>query len=406
MENDGILSIRLDNWKAVKLKEVCSKIFSGGTPNTNKREYWNGNLPWLSSGETNNRFIRRTKSSISEDGVENSSTRLAHARSTVIASAGQGHTRGQASYLLIDTYINQSIIALFPRENLLDSRFLFYSLTPKYDRFRQISDDHSIRGSLTTRILAEEYIQMPPLKEQKAISKILSDLDSKIELNQQMNKTLESIAQAIFKHWFIDFEFPDENGQPYKSSGGEMVDSELGEIPKGWRVGRIEELTNVSSGKRPLERSETRTELFSVELIGASSVMGYTKEPLINEKVIVIGRVGTHGVVQRTFGPSWPSDNTLIFSSTNTEYIFQCLKRIDYESLNVGSTQPLITQTQLKKYQIIIPCKDILEKFETTASILYTKVFTNKLELENLRVILDLLLHKLMSGKIRVPLEE
>ena len=288
-------------------------------------------------------------------------------------------------------------------KNTEDYTFWFYFL--KTLNLYQMNTHSAVPG-LNRENVYNLRIEIPSYPEQKAISKILSDLDSKIELNQQMNKTLESIAQAIFKHWFIDFEFPDENGQPYKSSGGEMVDSELGEIPKGWRVGRIEELTNVSSGKRPLERSETRTELFSVELIGASSVMGYTKEPLINEKVIVIGRVGTHGVVQRTFGPSWPSDNTLIFSSTNTEYIFQCLKRIDYESLNVGSTQPLITQTQLKKYQIIIPCKDILEKFETTASILYTKVFTNKLELENLRVILDLLLHKLMSGKIRVPLEE
>jgi type I restriction enzyme S subunit len=89
--------------------------------------------------------------------------------------------------------------------------------------------------------------KIPPLNEQKAIAKILSSLDEKIELNNRINKKLEEMAQAIFKHWFIDFEFPNENGEPYKSSGGEMVESELGLIPEGWEVKRIEE---VSSQKR------------------------------------------------------------------------------------------------------------------------------------------------------------
>ena len=205
---------RLDNWEKLKLKDVCSRIFSGGTPNTNKIEYWNGSLPWLSSGETRNRLISKTENTITELGVANSSTRLAKAGSSVIASAGQGHTRGQVSYLLIDTYINQSVIALFPRDEKLDSKFLFYSLNIKYERLRQISDDHSLRGRLTTKLLGEELIDVPPIQEQKAIAKILSDLDSNIDLNQNMKKKLEAIAQAIFKHWFIDFEFHNEEGKP------------------------------------------------------------------------------------------------------------------------------------------------------------------------------------------------
>src|SRR5699024_8577850 len=77
---------------------------------------------------------------------------------------------------------------------------------------------------------------VPPLEEQEKIANILSSLDDKIELNNDMNKTLEEMAQSIFKRWFVDFEFPNEDGEPYKSSGGEMVDSELGMIPKGWEV--------------------------------------------------------------------------------------------------------------------------------------------------------------------------
>jgi type I restriction enzyme S subunit len=187
-------------------------------------------------------MLKRAKKLISESGVKNSSTKLAKRRSSVIASAGQGHTRGQVSYLMIDTYINQSVIALFPDETILDSLFLFYSLNLKYEHFRQMSNDHSVRGSLTTKMLGDEEILLPPLADQKVIAKILSDLDEKIELNNEMNKTLEEIAQAIFKRWFIDFEFPNENGDPYKSSGGEMVKSELGMIPKGCSVGKLRDI--------------------------------------------------------------------------------------------------------------------------------------------------------------------
>ncbi len=89
---------------------------------------------------------------------------------------------------------------------------------------------------------------LPSLPEQRAIVKILSDLDEKIEINHQMNKTLEFIAQAIFKRWFVDFEFPDKNGKSYKSSGGKMVDSELGEIPEGWHINELGDFTEILNG--------------------------------------------------------------------------------------------------------------------------------------------------------------
>lgn len=222
-----------EDWDVKKLKDVTSQIFSGGTPNTRMEEYWDGDIPWLSSGETRNRFIKFTGRTITKDGVKNSSTRLAKNGDVVVAGAGQGHTRGQASFCLIDTYINQSVVALRANEKKLVPLYLFYNILSRYNELRQISDAHSSRGSLTTKLLANLNIQLPPIEEQNSIANILYSLDDKIELNRRMNTTLEQIAQAIFKQWFIDFEFPDENGQPYRSSGGDMVDSELGEI-RSW----------------------------------------------------------------------------------------------------------------------------------------------------------------------------
>lgn len=221
-----------EDWEVKKINQVTDQIFSGGTPDTRKSEYWDGNIPWLSSGETSNTFIIETERKITELGVKNSSTRLAKAEDIVVASAGQGYTRGQVSFCMIDTYINQSVVALRAKE-IIKPLFLFYNLVSRYNELRRISDAHSSRGSLTTKLLADLNIQIPPIQEQTVIAKILSDLDLKIALNRSVNSTLEAIGQALFKHWFIDFEFPNEEGKPYRSGGGEMVETELGEVPKG-----------------------------------------------------------------------------------------------------------------------------------------------------------------------------
>ncbi len=243
------------------------------------------------------------------------------------------------------------------------------------------------------------------VQEQKAVAKILSDLDSKIEVNHQMNQTLEAIGQAIFKHWFVDFEFPNEEGKPYKSSGGEMVDSELGKMPKGCKAGTLGELIEITSGKRQGKRSDGKDDQFAVPLIGASKIMGYVQDFLFNEPIIVTGRVGTHGVIQRFSGPSFPSDNTLVLKSEFYEYVYQALQRIDYASLNVGSTQPLITQRSIKQHELIIPNRKTLLSFEQISTSLFGKISSNNIESGILSQIRDSLLPKLMSGKIRVPLE-
>src|SRR3989344_9624557 len=122
----------------------------------------------------------------------------------------------------------------------IDRNYLKYFLNSKFGQ-NQIKSltVGTTQGKLALSRIAKILVAIPEDYDQRSIAKILSSLDSKLELNQQMNKTLEAIGQAIFKRWFVDFEFPDEQDKPYKSSGGEMVDSEIGEIPKGWKVSKI-----------------------------------------------------------------------------------------------------------------------------------------------------------------------
>lgn len=187
-------------WKKVKLGDIADTIFSGGTPNTSNQEYWNGKYNWLSSGETNQKFIYDTKKKITKQAILESSTRLGEKGDIVIASAGQGNTRGQTSLLKIDTYINQSIICIRINSRLADNIWVFYNLRNRYSELRQISDSTSSRGSLTTKIIKDLEIVMPILDEQQSISKLLLTIDNKIELNNKMSKTLEEVAQLIFKN--------------------------------------------------------------------------------------------------------------------------------------------------------------------------------------------------------------
>ena len=124
-------------------------------------------------------------------------------------------------------------------KDLVKAKFLFYKL--KTLNFSILNEGSAI-PSLTTKTLNQIIVSIPNLETQEKIASILSALDDKIEINNEMNKTLEEMAQTLFKRWFIDFDFPNENGEPYKSSGGKMVDSELGEIPEGWEIKELEDL--------------------------------------------------------------------------------------------------------------------------------------------------------------------
>lgn len=135
-----------------KISDYADRVFSGGTPTTSNETYWSGEFKWLSSGETSQKYIVDTEKTITQAGVDNSSTRLAKKYDTVIASAGQGHTRGQTSMLLTDTYINQSIIVV--ESERIYMPFIYWNICGRYEELRVISNSNSIRGSLTTKMIS------------------------------------------------------------------------------------------------------------------------------------------------------------------------------------------------------------------------------------------------------------
>lgn len=283
-------------------------------------------------------------------------------------------------------------------------------------------------------------IQLPSLEEQKVISKILSDLDKKIEVNNQINDNLEKMAQAIFKQWFVDFEFPNEDGEPYKSSGGEMVESELGMIPKGWEVKKIKELPinvtdYVANGSfKSLKDNVTlrdeedyalyirNTDLkckFSSDkkYVDKSSYEFLEKTKLFGYEVIIsnVGDVGSVYLCPLFDTPMTLGSNVIMVSTLENNidlniFIFRMFKSFIgqhlIDSITGGSAQPKFNKTDFRNIDLIIPSRDILEKYNEIAKNLESGILLNDIENKKVSIVRDTLLPKLMSGEIRVPIEQ
>lgn len=281
-------------------------------------------------------------------------------------------------------------------------------------------------------VLEKTVIKLPPLDEQKAIAHILSTLDEKIEINNKINKTLEKMAQTIFKHWFIDFEFPNENGEPYKSSGGEMVESELGMIPKGWEVdeiGNISEIQNGFAFKAP-EYVNKGIKVLRTLNIGTNGYfenrnLVYLPLEYDNEKyakylfkkfdvalVMVGASIGKIGVILKNTENSLQNQNMWRFR-TKKDYIPQLyLNYLVHEAQktssnwSTGSAREFYRKDSFAKIKVVIPKKEVLTSYNKRVNLIFSKISYLVLENEKLEKIRDLLSPKLMSGEIRVPLDK
>ena len=257
-------------------------------------------------------------------------------------------------------------------------------------------------------------IPLPSLAEQRAIAHILGTLDDKIELNRRMNETLEAMARALFKSWFVDFE-PVRAKMEGRDTGlpehiaelfpGRLLNAGSGDVPEGWSVKMLGDLAKVTSGKRPQLRQPTPSNDAKVPVWGGNGPMAYTSTALINQPILTTGRVGTLGSVFRVTFPCWPSDNTLVvkpFRRQAFEFLFLHMQRMDFAALNRGSTQPLLTQTDLKTQPLVSPTESVLEYFGTTLSTWYARVDEAENENRILAAIRDALLPRLVSGSLRV----
>ncbi len=303
----------------------------------------------------------------------------------------------------------------------IDSRWLsYYFGLPAFKEYIRGIAVGATMPSLNTTLLSDIEIEAPSFSEQCAIAKILSDLDEKIELNHRMNKTLEAIAQAFFKRWFVDFNFPDEKGRPYKDSGDRMVDSELGEIPEGWKAGRFSDfVSNMMEPLRPGEeicdRKYVPIESLPMKQVGMiddksyleaqSSLVAFEK----NDILFGAMRAYFHRV---NFSPykGVTRTTTFVLRPHKLSYLSYGLFLLNLESSvhyanlhSKGSTMPYaVWENSLSEMPAVIPDESVLAMYHRIIYPLLQRISELSDENKTLAKIRDALLPKLMSGKIRM----
>ena len=325
-------------------------------------------------------------------------------------------------------------IVMRNKTGITDNNYIFYLSLSQYVRDTAIKSmtGTSGRQRAQTDVIKNTKIMLPPLQEQKAIAHILSTLDDKIEVNNQINKTLENMAQAIFKQWFVDFEFPNEEGEPYKSSGGEMFESELGMIPKGWEVKKSSDIADVNIGKTPPRKEKECFTLdpddykwISIKDLGNSGAYIFdsseylTKESIekynvkvVPDNTVVLSFKLTIGRVSITCGQMTTNEAIAHFNLSNkskitTEYLYLYLKGFDYGKLgNTSSIANAVNSKIIKSMPIIVPDNKTIKTFSEVMESVFSKIKYTIKQSDKLIEIRDSLLPKLMSGEIRVPLDE
>ena len=312
-------------------------------------------------------------------------------------------------------------VLVIKAKNDVSHSFLYYCLQqdPFFNYVTSSSKGTKMPRGDKVAIFSFEF-PVPPLDEQKAIAKILSDLDSKIELNEKMNKTLETIAQAIFKHWFIDFEFPNEEGKPYKSSGGEMVDSELGSIPKGWKVKYFKDIVHLNMGVSP-KGTSYNTDGIGVPLLnGAADFSSGIIEPkkFTTNPVRMCKKGDLLFCIRATIGNLTYSDKAYCIGRgvAALDPVSEVYKEYSYFTLEYGLNNLILkasgsvikglSKDDLLLFKIVTPTDKIISKFHLLVATIFSRIQYLTVENHSLSNIRDSLLPKLMTGKIRVPMED
>ena len=397
-----------------KIKDLCERIGSGGTPSRKNKSYYNlGNIKWLKTKELDDIKIYDTEEKITEEGLKKSSAKL-YPKDTIVM-AMYGATVGKLGIIKEEMCTNQACCNMVVDSNKCNYKFLYYSLLYNRESIINLANG-AAQQNLSVGVIGDYEINLPSLEEQEKIANILSSLDDKIELNNEMNKTLEEMAQSIFKRWFVDFEFPNEDGEPYKSSGGEMVDSELGMIPKGWKYGTLDDIANITMGVSP-KSSSYNTENIGMPLLnGASDFNGtiinptkYTTEPkkICKKDDMVFCIRATIGNL--TFTDREYCIGRGVASVTPIDTIY---REFIYFNINTsiksliskasGSVFLNLTKDNINKMDVVIPTSEILNKFSIIVKNLVDKISENNLQNQNIAKLRDELLPKLMSGEINL----
>ena len=279
----------------------------------------------------------------------------------------------------------------------LNPKYLrYYTLTNEYKGWINQFSIGSTRKNINAKIFGDMVISLPPRYYQDFVVDILDSLERKVKINKQMVANLEELSQTLFKHWFVDFEFPDEDGNPYKSSGGEMIDSELGEIPPDWKVGVLSDMTEIIMGQSPKSDTYNNNKVGLPLLNGASDFKNrnikptkYTSAPkkIGHNLDYVFGVRATIGLVTELDGEYAIGRGAGLSKNNeeNREFIYEILNQAFtyFERIGSGSVYINISSKDLKQYKLIIPSKQVLMKYHYQLEPIFSELHNRKEQIRN-----------------------
>lgn len=424
-------------WRETPFADAV-EIVSGGTPKTAIQQYWDGNIPWLSVADFNTgfRWVSAAEKHISECGLAESATTLLNQGDIIISARG---TVGALAQLARPMAFNQSCYGIRAKQDIADTDFIYYSLRKAVADIKRVAHG-GVFDTITRDTFKILHVSLPPLTEQRAIASILGTLDDKIELNRHMSETLEAMAHALFKSWFVDFDpvcakmekrwqrgqsLPGLPAHLYDLFPDRLVDSGLGEIPEGWEVEPFAETIDILGGGTPKTSVEeywggdipwfsvvdapTDSDIWVINTEKKITQLGVdsssTRVLPVGTTIIsargTVGRIALVGVPmamnQSCYGLRGKLGAGGYFNYFSTRALVASLRQHAH-----GSVFDTITRDTLAGVDVVVPPTGIVDAFEHLVGPQVEHIRRSLLESGSLATLRDTLLPKLISGELRV----
>lgn len=390
-------------WKHYKMDELIEEISMGPFGSDVKKEFYVDNGVPILNGSNLQGFKLQEDSFgyLTKEKADSLKKCNAHRGDIIVTHRG---TLGQIVYVPVDSkydryVISQSQFRFRCKADLVDVQYLVYYFHTREGQYKILANASQVgvpalaRATSTFRLID---IKLPPLDDQRRIASILSSLDRKIELNNKINADLEEMAQAIFKNWFVDFE-------PFK--GGKFVDSELGMIPEGWKVGLLGELCNFKRGKNLLTKNAIDEGVPVVA--GGLEPSCYHNIANTGAPVITVSGSGANAGFMRMYHvPVWASDCSFIDISCENFFFVYCFLKVNSKLLKhaqTGAVQPHVKPSDIHDFELVIPDEESIYDFQDKVKPFFDRIASLQKENSRLSSLRDTLLPRLMSGELEVP---
>ena len=402
-------------WHWKQLGDHCLKIGSGATPSGGKDGYLdNGPFALFRSQNVyNDGFTPRGLAFISEAQAKKLSGVAVSEGDVLLNITGDSVARVcLASSRYLPARVNQHVAIVRPDPSVFDSRFVRYFLasSAQQDLMLGLAAAGATRNALTKSMIESFRVPCPPMWVQRKIADTLAAIDDRIALLRETNATLEAIAQALFKSWFVDFDPVRAKQQGLAPAGMDEAtaalfpdsfeESALGLVPKSWGVQRLEAALELAYGKA---LKSTDRLPGNVPVYGSGGITGHHNESLVSGPSIIVGRKGTVGSVYWEDRAFFPID-TVFYVRANVPltYCFYLLQTLRLQDMNTDAAVPGLNRNNVYRLEVARPSGHVLHAFDAVVGAVRKSIFSNEQQAQTLSTLRDTLLPRLISGQLRL----